>query len=240
MSESDVISSSTPKRATRKRATTKRATVKRATRKVATRKRAPAREVADDTPEVTRPVSRKAPTEVASERASYVGRKQASRKRSIIVLVLMVLTLGGSLGLGISDPGVINVSARIEERNIQIANGEYKQPVGETETAVSVPVQKTAPTVPNAGLRGMGQPAPPPPPPKPVATTTASSTDDGTASTTPDGGDTESVEESDESSDIGESAPAEDSIDQSEPATEETTETTADAGAGDEATPPTE
>lgn len=83
--------------------------------------------------------------------------KPPASKRAIKILAVVVLMLVVSVWVGVSDSGQIDVNARITERNNKITSGEAS---GETNStgaqSVVVPVQNSAPSVPNAGLHGRG------------------------------------------------------------------------------------
>ena len=85
-----------------------------------------------------------------------------------------MVIVGGSVAVGLSDGGQINVGTVVNERNEQLsARGELTE-----ENKVSVPVATQATRSPNGGLRPSGgaQPAPAPEP-EPAATSTATSSD---------------------------------------------------------------
>lgn len=88
-----------------------------------------------------------------------------------------IVIVGGSILLGRSDKGVIDVSAAIQNANQQ--RREAATETGEKVKDIAVPNAQTA-GKPNGGLVGTGKPTPPPPPPEPPASSTASSTEDGT------------------------------------------------------------
>lgn len=157
-------------------------------------KRAPRRQVVR---RVTVPRTRKVATEPVPEiiEEKVLERKAPARfteaktprrfsRRTIITSSIFVVGLIAAIWIGTSDNGQINVSALITERNNQVANGEAgDSDSGDGNTQQVVPVQSSAPTVPNGGLRGQGISNTPPPPPVEVAssteaTTTATSTDD--------------------------------------------------------------
>ncbi len=157
-------------------------------------KRAPRRQVVR---RVTVPRTRKVDTEPVQEiveekvlerkaPARFVEAKTPRRfsRRTIITSAIFVAGLIAAIWIGTSDNGQINVSALITERNNQVANGEAgDSDSGDGNTQQVVPVQSSAPTVPNGGLHGQGiSNTPPPAPPAEVAssteaTTTATSTD---------------------------------------------------------------
>lgn len=98
-----------------------------------------------------RPV-RKAPTSID------VSKPKIKFSRKIIVFsTTFVAILALAIWIGTTDNGQINVASKIEERNKQIANGEFTadNSSGANGSQI-VPVQNTAPTVPNGGLKGRG------------------------------------------------------------------------------------
>ncbi|MCA9354618.1 MAG: hypothetical protein KC877_03815 [Candidatus Kaiserbacteria bacterium] len=159
------------KRAVRKRATRKsvvEAPVRKSTRRI--EEAPPKREVAAPAPEIREP-ERKAPTPIASRKA---GARQR-QKQLIIAAVVLVLGVGGSAMIGMTDQGQIDIQRTMEERNTRIKNNTA------TEDDVSgssqiVPVQntRTAEQIRRVAV-GIGDIAPaPPPPPQPVATSSSS------------------------------------------------------------------
>lgn len=139
-----------------------------------------------------RPVRRKAPVRrvaaaeasvredapVFNASASTTSQRQPSRgarSRGMIIvsLVLLVIGVAGSAFLGLSDKGVIDVTAKMNEQ-IKIQTEIAGQ---NGDTSFTVPVQNTQVVdVPNGGLRGRGIDSSPTPPAAPadasVATTT--------------------------------------------------------------------
>ena len=101
--------------------------------------------------EINAPV-RRAPTNVSDNKS----RVRFSRK-TIIFSGAFVAVLATSVWIGTADNGQINVASKIEERNNQIANGEF---TADNSSGVNggqmIPVQNSAPTVPNGGLKGRG------------------------------------------------------------------------------------
>ncbi|MEN9920490.1 MAG: hypothetical protein RL538_383 [Candidatus Parcubacteria bacterium] len=140
--ETEVVPSK-PKRAPRKRApkvvsdeAEKKAPVKRAPRK-----RAPKKVVEEVIEEPV--VKRKAPTPIASEK-----KKAKTGRRQLIVITLMILVgVGASAAIGLTDKGTINVEETIAWRN------EQERAAGRESSII--PVQNT-PQVPDGGLIGMG------------------------------------------------------------------------------------
>jgi hypothetical protein len=97
-------------------------------------------------------VIRKAPARVV-----VIEKRKLSPKIYVTVIVL-ILVIGGAAWLGFSDDGQINVNALITERNQKQANDNAAR-AGDGNDAsqtIVVPVQNSASTVPNAGLRGRG------------------------------------------------------------------------------------
>ena len=104
-------------------------------------KRAPRKKVIREAPsEVT---SRKAPTPLAKTRT----KKQTTRKQIAIVALLLILGIGGSAAVGLTDKGQIDVSKTIADRNTQA--------IGDNPNAIMVPVQSTT-QEPDGGLIGLG------------------------------------------------------------------------------------
>ena len=95
---------------------------------------------------------RKAPT-VSLERKSGF---RPSRKAVVFSGVFMAV-LATAIWIGTSDNGQINVASKIEERNAQIANGEFTSDNSSGNNGNQIiPVQSGTPTVPNGGLKGRG------------------------------------------------------------------------------------
>lgn len=119
----------------------------------------------------------------SSVRLAEVKKSRRFSRRTIITGVVLVFGLIATIWIGNSDNGQINVSALITERNNQVANGEAgDSDSGDGSAQQVVPVQSSAPTVPNGGLRGQGiSNTPPPQPPADIASTTEATT---TATTT--------------------------------------------------------
>ena len=182
------------KRVTKKRAsggtkTVRKTVAKKAVRKKTTRKRmsttkanTPASVSSDERKAVA--VNRKAPTSIAVRRATV----QTKRRLQIIFFSVLIVSIGLSAAVGLTDDGHIDVNKAIEERNERIRSGQ----LGENDRErIFVPVQNTeANKLPDGGLVGLGVGAAPPAPAPEPATTTASSTastTDDTASSTNDG-----------------------------------------------------
>lgn len=165
-----------PKRAPRKRANASvpiadgetPAPVKRAPRK-----RAPKKVVEEVSERVAPPPSpsprRKAPTPIAATKAT----RKSFKRQFAVVVVMMIVGLGTSAAVGVSDKGKIDINKIIEERNRRVESGELQEQI--------IPVQNTS-RLPDGGLI-MAEDQTPPPAPVPAATTTASTTD-ATASST--------------------------------------------------------
>lgn len=180
-------------------------------------------------PEASTP-ARKSPTQIAARKA----KNRTRRNHLMVVLFILLLGIGGSVGVGITDKGKIDVNQTIEERNERLRSGQLS---ADDRDNIIVPTQNTsANQLPDGGLVGLGVGAAPPPPPNPVATTssstasstdeTASSTDDGTESSESDEGNgeestdtSESTEETPEPAVQGESI----SVDSAESTAEEPT-----------------
>lgn len=98
-------------------------------------------------------LARKAPTMVATEKKTSF---KPSRK-IIALSTAFVAVLATAVWIGTSDNGQINVISKIEERNSQIANGEF---TADNSSGLNgsqmVPVQSGSPNVPNGGLKGRG------------------------------------------------------------------------------------
>ena len=117
---------------------------------------------------------RKAPTPL---RATHV--RQSRQERGLFVMIGACLMLFGiALGIGLSDRGVIDVVAVVNERNEKINRGEVRDASGNTVTR-TVGVQNQT-EEPNGGLI-LADPSLIPVPPVPeetvVSTSTATSTD---------------------------------------------------------------
>jgi hypothetical protein len=107
---------------------------------------------------------RKAPTPLAAEKSE----RRFTRKHTIVIVFFILLGVGSSALLGLTDPGHIDVTSLIDERN-KIAAERGEQLVSTTEEQL-----------PDGGL------IPADPSTMPPATTTPS-TATSTASTTPEG-----------------------------------------------------
>lgn len=131
----------------------KRAPRKRAVRRTISDDDSPAprrRTVTASTVTTTSAV-RKAPT-----RIEYTENKKTSRKSGMVVIVILLFVIGGATWLGISDKGQINVNAKINEKNQKQADEANANSVDGAPQTIVVPVQNSAPTVPNGGFRGRG------------------------------------------------------------------------------------
>lgn len=149
----------------------------------APRRKAPARRVAAPAPAPA--TAHEAMTTASAQGAARPRR--SGRLQVVVVLGVLIIGVGASAVIGLSDKGKIDVAARIQEQSQLLAN----QTGGEGGQSQTIPVQNTPVNVPNGGLTPAGAATPPPPPPPEPATTTASSTE-ATASTTPETSDAES------------------------------------------------
>lgn len=164
-------------------------------------RRAPARqeEVVEEPapkkePEITAE-NRKAPTPLSADKLAEIKK----RKRTITAMVLMLIGIGASAAVGLTDQGRIDVQQVIEERNERIRNNRPDERDIITST-VQVPVQDTdTQGKADGGLigRGTGGRAPEPAPAA-VASSTASSTDLVASSTEAVASSTEAVGETNE------------------------------------------
>jgi len=93
---------------------------------------------------------RKAPTVI---KRPVKSNKRISRA-TIAIMVVMLLALGGSTMIGLSDKGEINVSQVITSRNEAIRSGEpmVDEETGEVIKPINVPVQSTKIKKRNGGL----------------------------------------------------------------------------------------
>ncbi len=170
-----------PKRAPRKRAPKAAASVddvSSAPVKRAPRKRAPRKPKAEvesgvverevPAPAPVRTTMRKAPTPIATEKAS----RRSAKRQMILVATLIILGLGGSAAVGFTDKGRIDINQLITERNRKIESGELHESI--------IPVQNRSQEV-DGGLIPVAEEAAPQV--SGVASTTASSTE-ATASST--------------------------------------------------------
>jgi len=179
----------TPRRAARQRARRGSvSTAERATRKTVRRKPSAGTEEKETAPrkdEVEKKVesvpenkkedNRKAPTPFSQKKASSIK----LRKRNIIIASVMIIGLGSSAAVGLTDSGQINVNQTIEERNERIRNNSANTD-DTSSSVVEIPVQNTNNSLPNGGLVGSGAPVPRPPATPPVdevASSTATSTE---------------------------------------------------------------
>lgn len=192
-----MTSSSEERRTPRKRATRKRASSTRVAQETALRTRRFAsnkdrelnipREVEAPKPAVrpSEPVAdRKAPTSFASAKAS----RSLHKRRLKVVITVLIVGVGASAAVGLTDVGQIDVQKTIEARNERIRNNQ----ADERDLMVSqveVPVQNTNVGKADGGLvgRGVGTvPAlPKAVPASTTATSTATSTDATASSTSP-------------------------------------------------------
>ncbi len=165
-----------PKRAPRKRAdsTTPRAPRKRVTKKAVTVD-SEGESLQNEVSETKTPI-RKAPTPIAAVKAE----SRATRQQIIVVSLLVIVGIGASAAVGLTDSGAIDVNKTIEERNQRILNNTTDGRDEGTSRDIVVPVQTQ--TRADGGLRGLGVGAQPPVAP-PAATSTAT-TSDTTASST--------------------------------------------------------
>lgn len=144
------------------------------------------RKVSAPKPEVAVPdkqEGRKAPTPFASSKE--ISTKK--RKRVLIVAVLMIMGVGASAAVGITDSGQINVQKTIEERNERIRNNTASSQDKLTGN-VEIPVQNTS-QKPGGGLKGRGVGTKTPVVVTPLESEVASSSatsSDGVASSTED------------------------------------------------------
>ena len=92
--------------------------------------------------------ARKAPA-----RTTLSETNSPSSKRYLKVFAVMAVLFAVSIWVGVSDSGQIDVNARITERNNKVTSGEVNS--ADSQMMV-VPVQNSAPSVPNAGLHGRG------------------------------------------------------------------------------------
>ncbi len=146
--------------------------------------------VSDEAVSSPAPVRRKAPTRrvvapaAAVERVSELSNaatvsagprpRRGGRLQIAVVLGVLVIGIGASAAIGLSDTGKIDVAARIQAQSQLVAN----QNGGEGGTTQTIPVQNTPVNVPNGGLIPAGAATPAPPPPPEPATTTASTTNE--------------------------------------------------------------
>jgi len=109
---------------------------------------------------------RKAPTSVAAQKAG----KKKNNRLVLVGLFIFLSIIGGSIALGISGDGAINIEDRVSDLK--------EQATPEERTIIeSVPV-KTGPTLPDGGLVQSGVPEE-----KPVVVPVATSTDTTASST---------------------------------------------------------
>ncbi len=141
------------------------------------------------------PVRRKAPRRVVApvqtnkhefESRTSVTSTSSRPRRSrffhlVVVVGALIIGIGTSAVIGLSDRGKIDVAARIQAQSQLVAN----QNGGENVASQTIPVQNTPVNVPNGGLvpAGAATPAPPPVTPESATTTTTSSEDAAGSST---------------------------------------------------------
>jgi len=113
---------------------------------------------------------RKAPTPFSNAKA----KQRRLRKRNIVLAAVMVIGIGSSAAVGLTDSGQINVNETIEARNERIRNNSATTD-DESTGVIEIPVQNTANSLPNGGLVGAGKPKVPIAPPVEIASSTASS-----------------------------------------------------------------
>ncbi len=137
----------------------KRAPRKRVVRRVVSSDEKPARRVRTTGVFAATSTSRKAPS-----RIEYSERKNTNLKSVWVGVVILAFVFAGAAWVGISDQGQINVNAKINERNQKMsdeATDVANQGEGEdVPRTIVVPVQNTAPSVPNGGFRGRGVKSP--------------------------------------------------------------------------------
>lgn len=158
------------------------------------RRKAPARRVSAAAPEAVAGPSFSVSSDVAAPRQSRLRR---NRGVSIVVALFLMIGVGISAALGLSDTGEIDVTGRMNEQLQLQANisGE-----GGEGSSYTVPVQNTQVVdVPNGGLRGRGigsEPTSPPPAIEAGTTTVATSTSTSTESVEAEANDRPAEEES--------------------------------------------
>ncbi len=113
---------------------------------------------------------RKAPTSLGVAAKS----RQENKKQLTVVVIVLLLGVGSSAMVGLSDAGQIDVRQTIEARNERIRNNQADERDLLT-SMVEVPVQNTNPDrKADGGLVGLGTGGAPPKPVLPPATDTAS------------------------------------------------------------------
>lgn len=153
--------------------------------------------VKEETKEITE--NRKAPTPLAAEQLI----EHEKRKRFIMAVTFMLIGIGASAAVGLTDQGRIDVERTIEERNERIRNNRPDERDIIT-SVVEVPVQDTSSVGKvDGGLvgRGTGGRAPEPSPID-LASTTASTTDNVASSTEAVASSTEEVVSEEGSGDV--------------------------------------
>lgn len=101
----------------------------------------------------------------------------------IIVGVLLVVGIGASAAVGVTDDGPIDVNRTVSERNERI-RGNQANDRDTLITNVEVPVQNTSNGRADGGLVGLGNVNEPTPEPEPEQATSTASTTAATASST--------------------------------------------------------
>jgi hypothetical protein len=186
-SDPEKVQKRTPrKRAVRKRATRQSVAAstapevvsEKAVRPTKSRRRVPAAEPAARVSAEPTLQERKSPTPLASSRASVKQRK----KQLLTVGVVLLVGIGASVTVGLTDSGQIDIQETIKARNERLRNNVPTENDVLTST-VAVPVQNKNAGKVDGGLVGLGNIAPPTPKPSVPATTTATSTE-GTATST--------------------------------------------------------
>lgn len=126
----------------------------------------------------TRKVARKTTTRKAPTRETAVDVSPERSYFPLIVIGVLILIIGGSVAIGFSDDGQINISDTINNKKIHGTEEEKA-------ALQNIPVQPSRPALPDGGLVPTTQKNPNPP--KPIETDTASTTassTDATASST--------------------------------------------------------
>ena len=118
---------------------------------------------------------RKAPTVFAEDAA----KKRSYKIQAIVTVVLLVIGLGASAAVGVTDDGQIDVARTIKERNDRMAN------MVDVDGPTVVAAPQFDPSVPDGGFVVVGQKPTPTPIPAPAATasSTATTTDTVASST---------------------------------------------------------
>jgi hypothetical protein len=134
---------------------------------------------------------RKAPTSFARRRAGLMRK----RRQQLIVAGFILVGVGASAAVGLTDKGEIDIDATIEARNERIRSNTASEE-DMLKSNVELPVQNTTKHT-SATLRGRGTGAttPKPKPPVVAGTSTASTTDATASSTAQTASSTEEVVE---------------------------------------------